>query len=143
MNLLARNNGELDELFRASPAGEIPVGDTHGTLLAFPGTVLTRPLSALVRMIFWQGKTFDPARGTLKNRISPLGLRAVGARVGPDKSRVDLQECILIDYSRTALLPIRLVRDEIRQVAPGEYLGVVWIGRRRVGWFTLRERGRL
>ncbi len=34
MNLLARNNGELDELFRASPAGEIPVGDTHGTLLA-------------------------------------------------------------------------------------------------------------
>jgi hypothetical protein len=121
----------------------VPGGDGQGKLLAFPGTAFTRPLSTLVKLVFWQSKTFDPERGTLKNRVSPLGLRAVEAQVRPDQSWADSAECILIAYSRTALLPIRLVRDEIRMVAPGEYLGVIWIGRRRVGWFTLRERGRL
>jgi hypothetical protein len=33
-----------------------------------------------------------------------------------------------------------MVRDEIRLVSPGLYLGVVWVGRRKVGWFSLRQR---
>jgi hypothetical protein len=32
-----------------------------------------------------------------------------------------------------------MVRDEVRLVAPGLYLGVVWLWKRRVGWFTLRQ----
>jgi len=34
-----------------------------------------------------------------------------------------------------------MVRDEIRLVGPGLYLGVVWLWHWRVGWFTLRQRG--
>jgi hypothetical protein len=30
------------------------------------------------------------------------------------------------------------VRDEMRQVGPGLYLGVVWLYGLRVGWFALR-----
>jgi len=31
--------------------------------------------------------------------------------------------------------------DKVRLVAPGLYLGVIWLHGRRVGWFTVRERG--
>jgi hypothetical protein len=34
----------------------------------------------------------------------------------------------------------RLVRDELRLVGPHLYLGVVWLARRRVLWFTLLDR---
>ena len=36
----------------------------------------------------------------------------------------------------------RWVRDETREVAPGLNLGVVWLRRRRVAWFTLRSASR-
>jgi hypothetical protein len=32
-----------------------------------------------------------------------------------------------------------MVRDELRQVGPALYLGVIWLWRKRVGWFTLRS----
>jgi len=121
--------------YRRRPPGPVPTGDTRGTLIAFPGTVLARPLAVLVRLAFWQGKVFWT--GTLRNKITPLGVRAIDARVVVGASWVDDQPCILIDYTRTAFWPVRWVRDEIRLVAPGEYLGVIWVGRRRVGWFTL------
>jgi hypothetical protein len=34
-----------------------------------------------------------------------------------------------------------MIRDEVRLVPPGLYLGVIWLGRRRVGWFILRQSG--
>ena len=45
-------------------------------------------------------------------------------------------ETIVIDYSSTSLLA-RKVRDEIREVEPGVYLGLVWWGKRRLLDFAL------
>lgn len=138
--LLGYRNSMLDTLFRQSPAGPIPDGDTKGTLLAWPGTWLAKPLALLVRVVVWQGKVLDSREALLRNKVTPLGLRLVKARLSIAASRVDGQDCVLIDYSKTSILA-RMVRDEIRLVAPGLYLGVVWLWRKRVGWFTIRSVG--
>jgi hypothetical protein len=136
--LLASTNETLDRLFRASPAGLIPDGDTRGTVLAWPGTWLAKPLALLVYLIAWQGKVLKRRDALLRNRITPLRLRLITAQLSFDDSWVDQRECILIDYSKTSRVAW-MVRDEIRLVGPGLYLGVVWLWRRRVGWFTIRS----
>lgn len=138
--LLGCRNSALDLLFRQSVAGPIPDGDTRGTLLAWPGTWLAKPLAQLVRVIIWQGKVLDRREGVLRNKVTPFGLRLVKARLSIASSWVDSADCVLIDYSKTSFLA-RMVRDEIRQVGPGLYLGVVWLWRKRVGWFTIRSTG--
>jgi hypothetical protein len=135
--LLRMTNTELDELFRAAPAGTGPDGNLTGTVLAFPGTPLARPLATLTRLLLWQGKVVNRGRGVLRNKLTPLRLRAVVALVEPAPSWVDDRPCVLLDYSRTSLLA-RPVRDELRLVGPQLYLGLAWIGRRRALWFTLR-----
>ena len=138
--LLQYSNRMLDTLFRQSPAGPIPDGDTRGTLLAWPGTWLTKPLALLVRIIVWQGKVLDRREAVLRNKVTPFGLRLVKARLSVADSWVDGGDCVLIDYSKTSWLA-RMVRDEIRLVSPGLYLGVVWLWRKRVGWFAIRSTG--
>ena len=135
--LLGAPNNSLDTLFRESPAGPIPDGDTRGTVIAWPGTRLAKPLAVLVYLVAWKGKVLDRRAALLRNKITPLGLRLIKARVSYDDSWVDQRECIVLDYSKTSFVA-RMVRDEIRLVGPGLYLGVVWLWRRRVGWFTLR-----
>jgi hypothetical protein len=135
--LLGMSNAELDALFRSSPAGVVPDGTMVGTVLAFPGTWLAKPLAALARTFVWQGKVVNRRRGVLKNKVTPLRLRSFKALVFPDSSWVDTRPCVVLDYSRTSLLA-RGVRDELRLVGPHLYLGVVWLARRRVLWFTLR-----
>lgn len=135
--LLRLSNEALDALFRASPAGKVPDGELRGTAILWPGTSLAQPLAALVYVLCWQGKVADRSRGELTNTVGPLRIRLVPARVSLDASWVDGRPCVLIDYSRTSLVA-RWVRDEIRLVAPQLYLGVVWLRRRRVGWFALR-----
>lgn len=136
-DLLAMSNAALDELFRSSPAGAVPDGTLRGTVVALPGTRLAAPIAHLTHALLWQGKVVDRRRGVLRNKLTPLRLRLVKALVGPDPSWVDTRPCVVLDYSRTSLVA-RLVRDELRLVGPHLYLGVVWLGRRRVLWFTLR-----
>jgi hypothetical protein len=132
------DNGELDLLFRSSPAGDLPKGLLSGTGLLFPGTRACGPLAWLVHRLVWQGKETEPSGRSLKNLVGPLRMRAIRALLSHDRSWVDGRECVLIDYSTTSTVA-RMVRDEVRLVAPGLYLGVVWLWKRRAGWFTLRQ----
>jgi hypothetical protein len=137
-DLLRMSNTDLDELFRSSGAGPIPDGDMRGTVLAFPGTAVATPLAKALYVVAWQGKVVDRRHGMLRNKITPLRLRLIAAKVSHAASWVDGQDCVLLDYSHTSLVA-KMVRDEVREVSPGLYLGVVWVWRRRVGWFTLRS----
>jgi hypothetical protein len=136
--LLELTNTELDDVFRAAPAGPIPDGNMRGTVLAWPGTRWARPLAILIYLVAWQGKVVSREKLLLRNKITPLRLRLIAAALSHDTSWVDGRECVLLDYSRTSVVA-HMVRDEIRVVSPGLYLGVVWLWRRRVGWFTLRS----
>lgn len=136
-DLLAANNGRLEELFRSSPPGEVPSGPMEGTAILGAGTSLVQPVAALVRLAVWQGKVFSPDGRYLSNRMGPLEMQAILARVALGPSWLDGRECIVIDYSRTSLVA-RDVRDEIRLVGTDLYLGVIWLFGSRIGWFTLR-----
>jgi hypothetical protein len=136
-DLMRLTNRELDDVFRANPAEPLPAGVHRGTALVFNGTLACRIISALAYLFAWQGKRVDPDGRGLVNRITPFRLPLIRARVSPDDAWVDGQPCTLLDYSKTSLVA-KMVRDETRLVAPGLQLGVVWLWRRRVAWFTLR-----
>jgi hypothetical protein len=114
----------LDDLFRRSPAGDVPVGRGRGTGIAVPGTEVSPSLAALVSVV-WRGKVFHPATQDLKNLFTPLGIPAVRAQVRREASWFDGQECIVLDYSRSSRV-FGWIRDEIREVSPGLYLGLVY-----------------
>ncbi len=134
--LLRLSKDELDKLFAGSPAGELPNGEGAGTALLCPGTLCGRVLAWLARWLFWQGDIFSAAKGELRSRISPFGFRAMRARVFKDQSWLDGKECIAMDFSVSLPLP-RGIRDEIREVAPGLYLGQTVVSGRRTIRFAL------
>jgi hypothetical protein len=127
---------ELDDVFKQSPAGEIPDGEAEGTVLLLPGTNMAEPVSKLVHFIAWQGKVFDRERGELRNEVGPLGLKAIRAKVYRDTSWFDGGEAIILDYSKTSLVA-QWIRDEIREVSPRTYLGLVFWEQAKVLHFAL------
>jgi hypothetical protein len=122
---------QLDALFANAPAGEIPVGNGSGQALMATGTFAARPLLTITRLLAWQGKVFDGPSHTLRNLISPFGFKAITADVYVDASLLDGRPCIVLDYSKTSRVA-GFVRDEIRQVGPGLYVGLVYAGKRRL-----------
>jgi hypothetical protein len=121
---------QLDALFANAPAGEIPVGKGSGQALMATGTFAARPLLTITRLLAWQGKVFDGPSHSLRNLISPFGFKAITADVYVDASRLDGKPCVVLDYSKTSRVA-GFVRDEIRQVGPGLYIGVVYVRSRR------------
>ena len=135
--LLAMSQAQLDDLFRANPAGDIPNGPADGTAIIAPGTRYSTIIAQVINHFGWQGKVFDAASGYLKNRITAFGVEAIIARVYEDASWLDGRECIVLDYSQTSFVAER-IRDEIRLVSPGFYLGKVYWGKDRLIDFCLQ-----
>lgn len=135
--LMKMSQQELDDLFKASPAGAIPDGEAKGTAIVAPGTKFSPEIAEFISLFAWQGKNFDGKRGVLSNRLLPFGLNAIIAEVYKDKSWLDGQECIVLDYSKTSLVA-HWIRDEIRQIAPSFYLGKVYWDKTRLIDFCLQ-----
>jgi hypothetical protein len=141
-DLKSMSRFELDELFKRSPAGPIPEGDSAGQAIVCSGTFWSRLISKLVHAFAWQGKIFtknpDGPGATLVNKITIAGAHAIVARVYHTPSWIDGRECIVLDYSKTSLFAGR-IRDEIRLVDPERklYLGKVWWGKTRLIDFAL------
>lgn len=134
---------ELDTIYSKSTAGSIPRGDTRGTAI-LAGSLFSKCVAAIARLLAWQGKVFDlfPPdydRGILINKITPFSLTFIVAKVYKDKSWMDDKETIVIDYSNTSFVA-KKIRDEIREVEPGVYLGKVWWGKTRVLDFALVDK---
>lgn len=137
---LAMDRDELDEIYRNASAGTLPDGDTRGTAIV-AGSLLSRWYARFARLFAWQGKVFDlfpPDRlnGILINKISAFSLTFIVAKVYFDASWMDGKETIVIDYSKTSFFANK-IRDEIREVEPGIYLGKVWWGETRILDFAL------
>jgi hypothetical protein len=134
--LLTMSQEQLDALFTASPAGPIPDGEAEGTAIVAPGTAYSANIAKFISNFAWQGKVFDAKKGVLRNKILPLGLNAIIAKVYKANSWLDGKECIVLDYSETSLLA-QWIRDEIREISPGVYLGKVYWGKQRLIDFAL------
>lgn len=138
--LLEMSSTQLDALFSNSPAGDIPNGPAKGTAIIAPDTSFSGEIAELINVFGWQGKTFDAARGVLRNRILPIGLNAIVATVYKGPSWLDNKECIVLDYSETSLVA-HWIRDEIRLIGPGFYLGRVYWDNKPLIHFSLEFQG--
>jgi hypothetical protein len=134
--LIDMSQAQLDDLFRTSQAGNIPRGEGVGTAIIDPGTELSEIAAKFVHIFAWQGKVFDPEKSELRNKILPMGIQAIVAKVYKDASWFDQKECIVLDYSQTSLVA-HWIRDEIREVAPGLYLGIVFWDKNKLINFAL------
>jgi hypothetical protein len=140
---LKMSRAELDEVYKKAGAGTIPRGDTQGTAI-LAGSRMAEGLAKLARLVAWKGKVFDMfaergEKGVLVNKISPFGMKLIVAKVYRDASWMDDKETIVIDYANTSMLA-RKIRDEIREVEPGVWLGKVWWGRTRILDFALTQK---
>ena len=135
--LLTMTQKELDDLFTASPSGDIPDGPAKGTAIIAPDTRYSATIAEVVNLFGWQGKVFDAQKGVLKNSITLFHVQAIVAKVYKGASWLDGKECIVLDYSDTSIVA-HYVRDEIRLIGPGFYLGKVYWKKDRLIDFCLQ-----
>jgi hypothetical protein len=120
---LVRLSGpELDALYRGGAAAPVPSGKVRGRAILYPGTRLARPASGVAR-VMWQGKIFDPANSSAVNKF--FGVRIIRGNLYYAESWLDGRPSLILDYCETSRV-YRPYRDEIREVAPGIYLGLMY-----------------
>jgi hypothetical protein len=108
---------ELEELYRRSPTACVPPGYYEGKAI-----YCGRKLKAAATKATWRGKHFE-CGGTLVNQW--CGFKAVRAKVYPGESWLDGKPALIMDYRNTSKVWSD-VRDELREVCPGLYLGIMY-----------------
>ena len=114
---------DLEALYKSMGPGPIPDGVSDGTATNSPGTWMGWVVERLVALV-WKGKIFDRENGTLINRFT-FGIKAFEAEVSYGESWLDGKTSIILDYAGGSPL-VGWIRDEIRMVAPGLYLGLAY-----------------
>jgi len=135
--LLDMTDSELAELFSNAKAGPVPNGEGEGTAIVAPGTAFTPEIAKFINFFAWQGKIFNAEKMVLVNKITMFGLDAILAHITREPSWIDGKECIVLDYSKTSLVA-HWVRDEIRLISPGFYLGRVFGKKEHLMYFALK-----
>jgi hypothetical protein len=113
---------ELERLYAGGAMAPIPPGKVRGQALIYPGTCLG-PTKSRASRLAWQGKIIRPDGQGAVNRF--FGVRMIKADVYVAESWRDGRPALILDYSRTSRL-YAPYRDEIRQIAPGLYLGLMF-----------------
>jgi hypothetical protein len=120
--LLRMSPAEIEALYRQGSTVGIPPGRVRGTALLAPGTWRARPLSRGARLL-WQGKVIEPEGTSAVNRF--LGVRMIRGQLYQGPSWLDGAPALILDYGQTSRVYARN-RDEIRQIAPGLFLGLMY-----------------
>ncbi len=120
-DLAGLSAAQLEGLYRQAGPGPVPAGKVRGLAL-YPDSRFPLARSRAARLA-WQGKVFSPETGTAVNRF--FGLRAVRGKVSDGPSWLDGAPSMILDYEGTSRI-YGHYRDEIRRVAPGIYLGLMY-----------------
>jgi hypothetical protein len=112
---------DLEHLYRQGEPASVPPGYLRGKAIYCQDSRLAGPRSAITNFL-WHGKHFRDDC-TLVNQW--CGLKAIKAKVYPGNSWLDGQPSLIMDYSETSRVWVD-VRDELREVAPGLYLGAMY-----------------
>jgi hypothetical protein len=134
--LITMTKPELARLFSSGRAGAVPDGRGRGTVLLGTGGLAAQVAARLSYALAWRGKVVSARTARLLNILTPLQIEAIAAMIYKQDSWYDGAPCIVLDYSKTSFVA-RRIRDEIREIAPGVYLGIVFWGRRHVLDFAL------
>jgi hypothetical protein len=135
-DLVLSKRSTLIERFESGTVQQIPTGRARGTVLLGTGGLLAQLAAAVSFLLLWRGKVIAPSGSRLKNLLSPLRIPGISAAVYQAPSWHDNEECIVLDYSSTSFVA-KKVRDEIREIAPGIFMGPVFLGKRHVLDFAL------
>jgi hypothetical protein len=120
--LLRMTPAEIEAVYRRGSAVAIAPGRVRGTALLATGTRRARMLSRGARLV-WQGKVIEPDQATAVNRF--FGVRMIRGELAQGPSWLDGAPALILDYGRTSRIYAHN-RDEIRQVAPGLFLGLMY-----------------
>jgi hypothetical protein len=155
--LLDRSPSELKVLYEGARAPRI--GDVHGDLvgrmLVWPFLAGRPALAGALRAFAgarsfpWRGKTFHPqseSRGGGVNRVVSDRFRLFRFDTFIAPSRAGDFDALQLDYDLPSNPPvIRSIKDEIRELEPGLWLGQAWLKtrtRERLWlYFALADRG--
>ena len=156
--LLNRSCAELQRLYegaRAPRIGDVS-GDLRGRMLAWPSLEARPGVAGAIRSFAgstafpWRGKTFHPqseANGDGINRVFSDRFRLFRFETFIGPSRAGDFDALQLDYDLRGNPPvIRSIKDEIREIEPGLWLGQAWLKtrRREILWlyFALANQGR-
>jgi hypothetical protein len=134
--LITMTKPELARLFSSGRTGAVPDGRGRGTVFLGTGGLAAQVAARLSYALAWRWKVVSARTGRLLNILTPLQIEAIAAMIYKQDSWYDGAPCIVLDYSKTSFVA-RRIRDEIREIAPGVYLGIVFWGRRHVLDFAL------
>lgn len=132
------------ELRKLYSEGSVPSsfreGDYSGTMLLFSRvTYLSLIMSWLIRAFIWNGKRYSETGGTFINKWGPCGkILAIELKPRFVAGTTGGAECVELKYRDTLPYPFSRVRDEVRAIAPGQYLGIMYVSRVMLGYFHLR-----
>lgn len=122
-SLLRMDRCGLEQIYRSATPGQLPLGAFAGRATPHPGTQKGVREEKRIAHV-WKGKEFD-GNGIMINRLA-LGAKAIKAEMFMSTSYLDGQPAIVLDYAHTSRLA-REVRDEMREVSPGLYLGLTYV----------------
>lgn len=112
---------QLRELFLRSEMGTPLVGAARGRLVSLADR--RGPIKTGLTNAAWKGKTAEPD-GTFINRWAG-GVMAIGSRYQVGPSLLDGRPALVVEYPPGTPI-LGKTRDELREVAPGLYLGPLY-----------------
>ncbi|WP_165246309.1 hypothetical protein [Paludisphaera soli] len=113
---------ELQSLYRQGTVVGLPPGRVRGTVLPAPGARRNAAMSVGARLV-WQGKVVDDSGAMAVNRF--FGVPSIKGKLYQAESWLDGGPSLILDYAETSRVYARN-RDEIRLIAPGLYLGLMY-----------------
>ncbi len=136
--LLACDANTLERLYRAASVPKLTDvrGDLRGRMLALapgaPGILTTLARTLASQDWFpWRGKSFSPLaadRGEGINRVISDRWRLFRFETFVGPSRAGSFDAVQLDYDNPGNpFFIRAIKDEIRELSPGLYLGQAWL----------------
>lgn len=120
-DLVRSDRATLEALYAQGTATIPPPGFAPGRAIPNPGARNTVRRSKTIGLL-WKGKVFS--EGQMINRLAG-GREAVTASVYVGESWLDGKPSVIFDYSGSKRFGD--VRDEVREVSPGVYLGVMYV----------------
>jgi hypothetical protein len=120
--LVRMDRCQLLDLYQRAEPGPIPCGYAPGRNIPNPVHRSTAMRSALMRVTAWQGKYFEPD-GFMVNRM--FGVKTNKAQIYYGESWLDGKPSLILDYEQTSRMWSQY-RDELREVSPGIYLGIMY-----------------
>jgi hypothetical protein len=123
--LAGMSAAELEAIYRQAEPGAVPHGFAKGRIVYAEGTSMAVFKSGTAKLV-WKGKHFRADDMTLVNQW--CGVRAIRASICYGESWLDGRPAIILDYRSTSRVWTD-VRDEMREVAPGLYVGAMYLRR--------------